>query len=160
MINSEKIFLGGKSDEEKRWIEPTILVNVNWQDEVMQEEIFGPILPVLTFNNFEEALQSVLQKEKPLSAYLFSDDNKEKKSFLENLSFGGGCINDVIMHIGNPNLPFGGIGASGIGHYHGKFSFETFSHQKSVLEKATWGETGLKYSPYTESKLKWLKKLM
>lgn len=160
LIDQDKIYFGGNSDEEKRYIEPTILTNINWKDEVMQEEIFGPILPVISFTNFNLILNETLEHEKPLAAYLFTNNSEEKESFTNKLSFGGGCINDVIMHLGNENLPFGGVGNSGIGNYHGKFGFETFSHQKAVLERATWGEPNIKYPPYSEKKLSWIKRLM
>ncbi|MNU13490.1 Aldehyde dehydrogenase [compost metagenome] len=160
LIDKDKIYFGGNSDEEKLYIAPTILTNINWKDEVMQEEIFGPLLPVISFTNFNLILNEILEHEKPLAAYLFTNTTEEKESFTNKLSFGGGCINDVIMHLGNENLPFGGIGNSGIGNYHGKFGFETFSHQKAVLERATWGEPNIKYPPYSEKKLSWIKRLM
>lgn len=159
-IDQEKIYLGGNYDLQKRYIEPTILHNVNWDDNVMQEEIFGPILPVLTFKNFNEALLKISEKEKPLAAYLFTKNPEEKEQFKSKISFGGGCINDVVMHLSNDHLPFGGVGNSGIGNYHGKFGFYTFSHQKSVLERVTWGEPDIKYPPYSEKKLNWIKKLL
>ena len=160
LIDQEKVFYGGNSDASKRFIEPTIMQNVTWEDAVMQEEIFGPILPVLTFKNFNEALIQINRHEKPLSAYLFTGKSEEKKNFISKISFGGGCINDVAMHLSNEALPFGGVGNSGIGNYHGKFGFEAFSHQKGILDRATWGEPDLKYPPYSEKKLKWLKKLL
>ena len=159
-IDQEKIYLGGNYDLQKKYIEPTILHNVNWDDNVMQEEIFGPILPVLTFKNFNEALLKISEKEKPLAAYLFTKNPEEKEQFKSKISFGGGCINDVVMHLSNDHLPFGGVGNSGIGNYHGKFGFDTFSHQKSVLERVTWGEPDIKYPPYSEKKLNWIKKLL
>lgn len=160
LIDQDKIYFGGNSDEENRYIEPTILTNINWKDEVMQEEIFGPILPVISFTNFNLILNEIIELEKPLAAYLFTNNSEEKENFKNKLSFGGGCLNDVIMHLGNENLPFGGVGNSGIGNYHGKFGFETFSHQKAVLERATWGEPNIKYPPYSEKKLSWIKRLM
>ena len=160
LIDHEKVYYGGNFNKEIRYIEPTILSNVTWSDAVMQEEIFGPILPVLTFNNFNEALSQINDHEKPLSAYLFTDNSEEKESFVSKISFGGGCINDVVMHLSNDYLPFGGVGNSGIGNYHGKFGFETFSHQKSILDRATWGEPDFKYPPYTDKKMNWIKKLM
>lgn len=160
LIDQEKVFFGGKYDASKRFIEPTIMNNVTWDDAVMQEEIFGPILPVLTFKNFNEALIQIGAHEKPLSAYLFTNDSEEKENFISKISFGGGCINDVAMHLSNDSLPFGGVGNSGMGNYHGKFGFEAFSHQKSILDRATWGEPDLKYPPYTEKKLNWIKKLL
>ncbi|AZA74667.1 aldehyde dehydrogenase [Chryseobacterium indoltheticum] len=160
LVNHEKIYVGGEYDEEKLYIEPTILTNINWKDDVMQEEIFGPILPVISFTNFNLILNEIIELEKPLAAYLFTNNAEEKESFTNKLSFGGGCINDVMMHLGNENLPFGGVGNSGIGNYHGKFGFETFSHQKAVLQRATWGEPDIKYPPYSEKKLGWIKKFM
>ncbi len=160
LIDGEKVFMGGKYDAVKRFIEPTIMHNVNWSDAVMQEEIFGPILPVLTFKNFNEALLTVAENEKPLSAYLFTDNSEEKEHFVSKISFGGGCINDVVMHLSNDYLPFGGVGNSGFGNYHGKYGFEAFSHKKAVLNRVTWGEPDIKYPPYTEKKLGWIKKLM
>ena len=160
LIDQEKVFFGGKTDAAKRYIEPTIMHDVTWNDKVMQEEIFGPILPVLTFKNFNEALLQIAAYEKPLSAYLFSDNSEEKEEFTTKISFGGGCINDVVMHLSNDYLPFGGVGNSGIGNYHGKYGFDAFSHQKAVLDRATWGEPDLKYPPYNDKKLNWIKKLL
>lgn len=160
LIDHDKIYFGGNSDEKKRYIEPTILTNINWKDEVMQEEIFGPILPVISFTNFNLILNEIVELEKPLAAYLFTNNSEEKENFKNKLSFGGGCINDVIMHLGNENLPFGGVGNSGIGNYHGKFGFETFSHQKAVLVRANWGEPNIKYPPYSEKKLSWIKRFL
>ena len=160
LIDQEKIFYGGKTDSSKNYIEPTLLHNVTWDDAVMQEEIFGPILPILTFKNFNEALLQISAHDKPLAAYLFTSNSDEKESFTSKVSFGGGCINDVVMHLSNDHLPFGGVGNSGIGNYHGKYGFQAFSHMKSVLDRATWGEPDLKYPPYSEKKLSWIKKLL
>lgn len=160
LINHDKIYIGGNFEENNLYIEPTILQNIDWNDEVMKEEIFGPILPVIAFNDFDYILNEILQHEKPLAAYLFSNNSKEKENFTNTLSFGGGCINDVVMHLGNEKLPFGGVGNSGIGSYHGKYGFETFSHQKAILDKKTWGEPDLKYPPYSQNKIKWMKKLL
>lgn len=159
-IDKDKIYYGGNFDREKLYIEPTVLNNVSWDDFVMQEEIFGPILPVVSYKIFNEALNKITEGEKPLAAYIFTEKNEEKRMFTEKISFGGGCINDVMMHLSNDHLPFGGIGNSGIGNYHGKFGFEAFSHQKAVLNRATWGEPNFKYPPYTEDKLKWIKKVL
>ncbi|GEN72767.1 aldehyde dehydrogenase [Chryseobacterium lathyri] len=160
LIDKEKIYFGGNFDEKNLFIEPTLLNNVSWEDDVMQEEIFGPILPVISFTNFNLVLTTILEFEKPLAAYLFTRNSEEKEAFTTKLSFGGGCINDVIMHLGNDRLPFGGVGNSGIGSYHGIYGFEAFSHQKSILEKATWGEPDIKYPPYSEKKLSWIRKLL
>ena len=160
MIDREKIAFGGQTNREKRYISPTVLDNVSWEDLVMQEEIFGPILPILTYQKFETALQNIIDSEKPLAAYLFSNNSKEQQLFSEILSFGGGCINDTMMHLSNDRLPFGGVGNSGIGNYHGKYGFETFSHQKAILKKYNYLEPEFKYPPYSDGKLKILKKLL
>ena len=160
MIDREKVVFGGETNREKRYISPTVLDNVTWEDAVMQEEIFGPILPILTYKNLETAMQTVVEGEKPLSAYLFSNDAKEQELFTEKLSFGGGCINDTLMHLSNDRLPFGGVGNSGIGNYHGKFGFIAFSHQKAILKKSNYLEPELKYPPYSDTKLNILKKLL
>ncbi len=159
-ILPEKITYGGNADAKTLYIEPTLMDNVTWEDDIMQDEIFGPILPILSYINFDETLDNLLDKDKPLSAYLFSDDGFEKQKFATRFSFGGGCINDTLMHIINPHLPFGGVGGSGMGNYHGKFGFDTFSHKKSILEKANWGEPNWKYPPYTDSKKGILNKLL
>ena len=160
MIDTSKVIYGGSSNENTLHIEPTVMTGVTWDDNVMQEEIFGPLLPIISFKKFSEAIETILEKDKPLSAYLFSNDANEKDQFTTKISFGGGCINDVIMHIANEHLPFGGVGNSGIGNYHGKHGFQCFSHQKSILKKPTWGEPNLKYPPYTASKLAWIKRLL
>ncbi len=160
MIDPKKVIIGGETNREKRYIAPTVMDNVTWDDVVMQEEIFGPILPILSFQHLNEAVEKVTQGEKPLAAYIFSNQSDEQHLVLETLSFGGGCVNDILMHLSNENLPFGGVGTSGIGNYHGKFGFEAFSHQKAVLKKSIYFEPEIKYPPYTAGKLKWLKKLM
>ena len=160
LIDQEKVFIGGQYNEELLFIEPTILNNNTWEDLVMKDEIFGPILPTISFENYDEIIKKLVNLEKPLSAYLFTNNDEEKKKFTSTLSFGGGCINDVVMHLSNDNLPFGGAGNSGIGNYHGKFGFESFSHPKAILEKATWGEPNIKYPPYSETKLNLIKKVL
>ena len=160
LIDHSKMIYGGKYNADSLYIEPTIMDNVIWEDPVMQEEIFGPVLPVISYNHYDAVLHKVIEGEKPLAAYLFSHNEEEKDKFLTLVSFGGGCINDTLMHITSDYLPFGGIGNSGIGNYHGEFGFLTFSHQKSVIEKTTWGEPDWKYPPYTDKKMHWLKKIM
>lgn len=160
LIDKEKLFFGGKSDKSRLYMEPTIMWNITWEDKVMEEEIFGPILPIMTYRDFDQVIEEIKAREKPLSAYLFTTKKDEEQRFLHAVSFGGGCINDSIMHFTNPNLPFGGVGNSGIGNYHGQYGLETFSHKKSILKKATWGEPNLKYPPYTESKKRWIKRIM
>jgi len=162
LIDPEKIYYEGPKSNiaNKKYIAPTILNNVDWEDACMQEEIFGPVLPVIRFDDYDELLSRLVRMEKPLAAYLFSNNGTEQHKFTKQLSFGGGCINDTLMHVSNSRLPFGGIGGSGFGNYHGRFGFETFSHAKSILHKANWGEPSIKYPPYSEGKLKWIRRLL
>lgn len=135
LIDPSKVYHGGKHNEETLYIEPTITDNVSWKDTVMQEEIFGPVLPILSYTDYDAILQKIIEGEKPLAAYLFTKNKEEKDKLLKLVSFGGGCVNDTLMHITSDYLPFGGIGNSGIGNYHGEYGFLSFSHQKSVVEK-------------------------
>ena len=160
LIETDKVHYGGGLDEENRLILPTILTNVSWDDSVMHEEIFGPILPVLVYDELDEVISTIQSQPKPLSLYLFTRKSSSKKRILNELSFGGGAINDTIMHITNSNLPFGGVGNSGIGSYHGEAGFKTFTHEKSVFEKPLWGEPSIKFPPYSSNKLKWIKRLL
>ncbi|MAM29210.1 MAG: aldehyde dehydrogenase [Flavobacteriaceae bacterium] len=160
MIDTEKLYHGGNLDATQRLIEPTVLHNVAFDDAVMQEEIFGPILPVIRYENLDDAISRVRELPKPLSAYVFTASTKMKNKVLQQLSFGGGMVNDAVMHIVNSELPFGGLGMSGIGSYHGKAGFDCFSHKKSIVEKATWFELPLKHGPHSASSLKWIKRLM
>lgn len=155
LIDTGKVYHGGNSDAALRYIEPTLLHQVTFEDAIMQEEIFGPLLPFVVYDDFSEALKKVKELPRPLAAYIFTTRKKERKEMLQTLSFGGGAINDVVMQLTNPNLPFGGIGQSGIGSYHGKSGFLAFSHQKSILHKANWLELPLKYAPLSDFKL-WL----
>lgn len=150
----------GTNDDGQLYFAPTLIDNASWESPVMREEIFGPILPVLSFNDLESTLSDLARREHPLSAYLFSQDRQEQRLFAQCLSFGGGCINDVVMHLSNPNAPFGGVGNSGTGHYHGREGFLCFSHQKSLMTKPVHGELPVKYPPYTEKKLRLVKKVM
>ncbi|WP_299189663.1 aldehyde dehydrogenase [uncultured Aquimarina sp.] len=160
LIENDKIYLGGQCDAENRIIAPTILTKVSFTDKVMQEEIFGPILPVLSFDSIEKAISDIKTLSKPLSCYIFTKNKSVKNKILNEISFGGGAVNDAVMHFMEQNLPFGGVGDSGIGNYHGKAGFVAFSHYKSILQKSFLIELNLKYSPYTSSKLKWLKRLI
>jgi len=160
LLDTEKVYYGGNYDEQSRIFEPTIMHQVNFNDKVMQEEIFGPILPVITYQTLDAAIAKIKEGEKPLSCYIFTSNNKLKNKLLNELSFGGGAINDAVMHITNSNLPFGGVGESGIGSYHGEYGFKTFSHYKSILEKLTWIEPNLKYFPQSKLKLWWIKLLL
>lgn len=156
LIDSSKVVFGGHVNKERRLIEPTIMDNVNLDDAIMKEEIFGPIMPILSFTSIDALIEEFKTQEKPLAFYLFTSNGKEAKRIMDLVSFGGGCINDTIMHLTNDRLPFGGVGRSGMGSYHGKKSFDTFTHEKSVLKKAKI-ELPLKYPPYTIGKMKFIK---
>lgn len=159
LIDKQKVVYGGCFDLEKRIVEPTILENVTFDDPVMQEEIFGPILPVLTFDCLDEAIIQVKKRPKPLSCYIFTADKQIRDRILREISFGGGAVNDAVMYVVNNNLPFGGVGDSGIGSYHGEYGFRTFSHYKGILEKAIWFESGIKYFPHNEFRRRLMKRL-
>ena len=155
-IHKDNVAFGGNSSKEDLYIEPTLLDNITNDNKIMKEEIFGPILPIITYDNFDEVLEIIQSKSKPLSLYLFSEDENMTHRVVEELSFGGGAINDTLMHLANPNLPFGGVGSSGIGQYHGKYSFDTFSHMKSYTFKSTRLESSLFFPPY-KGKFKYIK---
>lgn len=144
-LSNGKIIHGGQTDQDNLFIEPTIIDEVTWDDSVMQEEIFGPILPILTFKNLEDVITTIKLIDKPLALYYFGNHKKSQEEIIKNLSFGGGCINDTLYHLANPHLPFGGVGASGMGAYHGKYSFDTFSHKKSILEQTNKFDIPLRY---------------
>lgn len=160
LIANTSCFFGGEVDKEKRFIGPTVLSNCSFEDEVMQDEIFGPILPIISFINLDEMIQKVKDRPKPLSCYIYSKSQKTIDKLVNEISFGGGAINDSIMHLSNKNLPFGGVGFSGTGSYHGKAGFDTFTHFKSILHKPFWLEFDFKYAPYTKTKLKIIKWLL
>lgn len=154
-----RVVIGGESDEEDRYIAPTVLVDVQGSDTLMQEEIFGPILPILTIESLEEGIDFINLRERPLALYIFSDESSVVKTVLERTSSGGFCSNDGIVHMTLPSLPFGGIGASGFGSYHGRWSFETFSHRRGCMMRS-WGLekiNTLRYPPYQDRSLSWLR---
>jgi aldehyde dehydrogenase (NAD+) len=157
LTDKDKIYYGGVTKPDDLYISPTVMHNVSFEDKIMEDEIFGPILPVIEFDNLDEIIIKVKQRPKPLALYVFTNKESVKKRILNEISFGGGCVNDTIMHLTNPKLPFGGVGASGMGSYHGKMGFDCFSHKKSVLKKGTWFEPFLKYKPYTKLNKKILK---
>ncbi len=160
LIDKEKCIFGGKYDSEALRISPTVLDNVTFEDAVMQEEIFGPILPILTFDKTEDIIELLSEKQKPLALYLFSED-KEQISFLtRRLRYGGGCINDTIIHLATTEMGFGGVGESGMGAYHGKVGFDTFSHKKSIVDKKTFIDLPMRYAPYGEKNLNQIKKFL
>ena len=139
---------GGTWQEEALRIAPTVMDAVTWQDPVMGEEIFGPILPVLTFSHIPEVLELLKDRPKPLALYLFSRNKGHIRAVTERCSFGGGCVNDVVIHLATSAMGFGGVGESGMGAYHGRVGFETFSHRKSIVEKKTWMDLPMRYQPY------------
>ena len=152
--------VGGQVDAAARKIEPTVLTNVTWDDPVMQEEIFGPILPILAWDGeIDDLIPAIEARPRPLAAYLFTRDKHAEEQFLRRLRFGGGCINDVLCHLATSSMPFGGVGESGMGHYHGRYGFETFTHLKSILKKSRRIDLPIRYAPYGEKRIRLLRKL-
>ncbi|MGL1900713.1 MAG: aldehyde dehydrogenase [Fibrobacterales bacterium] len=160
LIDSNHLYCGGHTDTENRFISPTILTNITFDHDIMKDEIFGPILPIISFSDLDATIAQVNAKPKALSCYVYSNNKKAINTIVHRVSFGGGAINESIHHLANNNLPFGGVGTSGMGSYHGKFGFDTFTHYKGILHKPTWFEFPLKYAPYTKTKLKVLKWLL
>lgn len=154
LIDREKLVCGGESDGKTLQIAPTVLQGVTEKDAVMQEEIFGPVMPVLTVEDMEEAYAFVKNRPQPLALYIFTSDKQTEQRFLKEVPFGGGCVNDTIIHLATSNMGFGGVGNSGMGSYHGKKSFETFSHEKSIVKKYTWLDLPMRYQPYNRMKEK------
>lgn len=159
MIEENKVIHGGLFDVTKCYISPTLIDENSLDSLIMKDEIFGPILPILTYKNETDLAPIINTFEKPLSLYVFSDDKKFAQRMIQNHSFGGGCINDTVIHFANKRLPFGGVGHSGIGAYHGSLSFDIFSHKKGIVKKANWLDLPLRYAPYND-KLKSVKKLL
>jgi aldehyde dehydrogenase (NAD+) len=157
----EGIFLcGGDADEKKGWfVNPTVFYDLSSKARLMQEEIFGPVLPVVTYKNTEDAIDTLNGFEKPLALYVFAGDRKTQNRFIQKVSSGSAAINDTITQVANPYLPFGGVGQSGIGRYHGKYSFDTFSHTKSFVKKGTLFDPPLVYPPYGKKKLSLIKRI-
>ncbi|MGM9585916.1 MAG: aldehyde dehydrogenase [Candidatus Limivicinus sp.] len=150
LIDRDKIVHGGKVNKETLQIEPTVMDGVTWDDAVMQQEIFGPVLPVLTFDTFDEVYALLAKRPKPLALYLFSEDKGRMEEVSSRCSYGGGCMNDTIIHLATSEMGFGGVGESGMGAYHGKVGFEVFSHTKSIVEKKTWLDLPMRYQPYNK----------
>jgi len=148
LMKDTKPAIGGQSDRAEKFIAPTVITNVSWEHPLMQEEIFGPLLPILTYDSIDEAIQLIKARPKPLAFYLFSTNSVIQERVLEQVPFGGGCVNDTIVHLANSRLPFGGVGESGMGAYHGTLSFDTFSHKKSVFHQTTLVDVPLRYPPY------------
>lgn len=158
-LNNGETYLGGKTEPEKLTIEPTVLANVSWDEPIMEEEIFGPILPVLEYDNLSDVMEAIHRQPKPLACYIFTESKSIQDKILNNVSFGGGCVNDTIYHVASPHLPFGGVGNSGIGAYHGKSSFDTFSHKKSVLKQTTRFDIPVRY-PNLKNGLNIIRKIL
>lgn len=150
LIDNDKVVFGGKVDAEACRIEPTVMDNVTYTDAVMGEEIFGPIMPIITFDSFDDVINDLKSKDKPLALYLFTSDKKQIKRVNTELSYGGGCINDVVIHLATSEMGFGGVGESGMGSYHGKEGFDVFSHHKSIVDKKTWIDLPMRYQPYNK----------
>ena len=159
MIEPEKVIFGGQSDAKTCYIAPTIIEESNNESLIMKEEIFGPILPILSYKNESEIDAIISKYEKPLALYIFTENYAFSKKIIKNYSFGGGCINDTVVHFSNKRIPFGGVGHSGIGAYHGSLGFDTFSHKKGIVKKANWLDLPLRYAPYKD-KLSTIKKLL
>ncbi len=160
LIEGENAVLGGECDDKRHFIAPMLLDDVSVDSPIMQEEIFGPILPMIGFDNINEATAFINDRPKPLALYLFTKSADTERTVLDSCSFGGGCINDTIIHLASPHLPFGGVGESGMGSYHGKKSFDTFTHERSILKKSTLIDLPMRYMPYSENKLKLIKLFM
>lgn len=159
MIDEEKVIFGGQTNIEDRYISPTLIEEFDTDSLIMKEEIFGPLLPILIYENENDIATIISKYEKPLAFYVFSDNKSFSKKMIQKYSFGGGCINDTVIHFSNKRLPFGGVGHSGIGAYHGQLSFDTFSHKKGIVTKANWLDLPLRYAPYND-KLNAIKKLL
>ena len=159
LIEPEKVLFGGQSNSEDCYLAPTLIEETTMDSLVMKEEIFGPILPILAYENESELDEIISKYDKPLSLYVFTTKNKFAEKIIQKFSFGGGCINDTVIHFSNSRLPFGGVGHSGIGAYHGKMSFDTFSHKKAIVKKANWLDLTLRYAPYN-GKLAQIRKIL
>lgn len=160
LLHSGRVVLGGKTDRERLFVEPTLLDEVSYDSPIMQEEIFAPILPMITYTDIRECINYIVKHPKPLALYLFTKDRSVEKQVLGSCSFGGGCINDTIIHLATSRMGFGGVGNSGMGSYHGKGSFDTFTHYRSIVKKATWLDMPIRYRPYSKKKDKMLRMFM
>jgi aldehyde dehydrogenase (NAD+) len=159
LLEKGDVVIGGQCDPYNLYMAPTVITNLSWDDPVMQDEIFGPILPILEFEDLSAAIASINSRPKPLALYVFSNRRENYRKVIDEVPFGAGCINDTVVHFANPHLPFGGVGNSGMGRYHGKASFDIFSHQKSILKKSFAFDPPLRYPPY-KNKLSILKKIL
>jgi aldehyde dehydrogenase (NAD+) len=159
-LQEGELVFGGAADRCDRFIGPSIIENIPRGSPLLSEEIFGPVLPVLTYRSKEEAIEIVGRNPYPLSCYLYTENKSTADYYIQNIRFGGGCVNNGLVHLGNPNLPFGGVGYSGMGACHGKTGFDTFTHRKSVVQSSRWVDSSLYYPPYKKSNIGFLKKVM
>ena len=160
LLEGENAVIGGGTDPERRFIEPTVLISVSPDSPVMQEEIFAPVLPVLTFTDINRCIDFIRSRPRPLALYLFSESETVQRRVMDSCSFGGGCINDVIMHLATHHMPFGGVGESGMGRYHGRESFETFTHRRSILKSSSRVDMPVRYQPYTKWKARLIRRFL
>lgn len=160
LIKSEESIIGGRGDDVVRRLEPTILPDVDFDHEIMKEEIFGPLLPIIEYDDINNVIRIIKEHEKPLACYVFTRDEDTAKHIINSISYGGGCINDVILQVSNHYMPFGGVGSSGVGSYHGKFGFDTFSHKKSIVWSKTMIDLPIRYAPFNQLKFRILKKIL
>lgn len=158
LMKTESSLIGGAVNAEKRRIAPTLMPEADFDHPIMEDEIFGPLLPIIAVKDMQNAVAHIKTLPNPLACYVFTENKAVAEAVIANLSFGGGCINDTLLHVTNPNLPFGGVGNSGMGSYHGKASFDAFSHKKSIVKNTTRFDISLRYAPFTERKVKWLKR--
>ena len=160
LLEGQRVVFGGQCDDKLLRIAPTLLEDTDPDSPIMQEEIFGPILPMLTYRSFDEAISFIRGREKPLALYIFSKDRRHINAVQQTLTYGGGCVNDTVVHLSNPSMPFGGVGSSGMGSYHAKQGFDTFTHEKSVLRKALWLDIPVRYAPYDDRLTRLLRLLL
>jgi aldehyde dehydrogenase (NAD+) len=159
LMKSGHVAIGGQTDAADKYIAPTVLTDVENDSAIMREEIFGPILPIVRAGNLEEAIAAIRGSDKPLAAYIFTNNKRDERKFLEQVSSGSACVNDVMMFMAVHELPFGGVGPSGMGAYSGRAGFETFSHMKSVIKRGWWPDLAVRYAPFTAKKFKFLRKV-
>ena len=160
LLDGQRALIGGETDDSRRFIAPTLLDETDPASPIMQEEIFGPVLPMVCFDALDEAIEFIRARPKPLALYLFTADRTAERRVLDSCAFGGGCINDTIIHLATTHMPFGGVGESGMGSYHGRQSFDTFTHWRSIVKKSTWLDLPMRYHPYSDKKLRLIRKFM
>lgn len=160
MIDREKAVFGGNFNRNALKIAPTVIDGVNYNNPLMKEEIFGPLLPIISYSDFDQMISLLQKTTHPLALYIFSENRTDTEKAISRLNFGGGCINDTVIHLANSRLPFGGIGESGMGSYHGERGFATFSHCKSIVDKKTWIDLPWRYRPYSRNKDRIIRRFM